>query len=400
MAARTVVALDGMGGDNAPADRSAAPWRSPPRGTRSCSSGMSPSSGRSSRARGRAATRASSSSTRATSSPGRGRRPGRALQAGVVRGHRLPPGGRGPRRRGRLGREHRRHAGGRHPLHAPRAGGHPARPSRSCCPAPAAAPVVLLDAGASAEARAEHLPQLALMGRLFARDVLGVARPRVGLLSIGEEEGKGSEVVRRPTPCCSARPGFVGNVEGRDIPGGTLDVVVTDGFTGNVVLKTMEGVAAFLMGEVRLPSGAACSGGSAACWCGPRCGACAIASIPEAYGGAVLLGVRGLAVIGHGNSTGGGSRTPCGWRAGARASAWSSSSARPSPERAPNAPRQRRIAVSSRAVGRPRPRVGCPARAPGRRRGEIGKGTFWTERRLLRRSAPSWWSSSGSIRRR
>jgi phosphate acyltransferase len=171
-------------------------------------------------------------------------------------------------------------------------------------PSAGGAPVVLLDAGASAEARAEHFPQLALMGRLFARDVLGVARPRVGLLSIGEEEGKGSEVVQAAHALLLGTPGFVGNVEGRDISGGAIDVVVTDGFTGNVVLKTMEGVAAFLMGEVRQAIRASTLGRIGGVLVRPSLRRMRDRIDPETYGGAVLLGVRGLAVIGHGNTRG------------------------------------------------------------------------------------------------
>ena len=164
--------------------------------------------------------------------------------------------------------------------------------------------VVLLDAGASAEARAEHFPQLALMGRLFARDVLGIAEPRVGLLSIGEEEGKGSEQVLAAHALLRDTPGFVGNVEGRDIPSGALDVVVTDGFTGNVVLKTMEGTATFLMGEVRSAVRATVLGRIGGLLVRPSLRRMRVRIDPEVYGGAVLLGVRGLAVIGHGNSSG------------------------------------------------------------------------------------------------
>jgi glycerol-3-phosphate acyltransferase PlsX len=171
-------------------------------------------------------------------------------------------------------------------------------------PSQGGAPVVLLDAGASAEARAEHFPQLALMGRLFARDVLGIAAPRVGLLSIGEEEGKGSEVVQAAHALLRGTPGFLGNVEGRDIPSGAVDVVVTDGFTGNVVLKTMEGLAAFLMGEVRRSVGATLLGRIGGLMVRPGLRRMRDRIDPEAYGGAVLLGVRGMTVIGHGNSTG------------------------------------------------------------------------------------------------
>lgn len=165
-------------------------------------------------------------------------------------------------------------------------------------------PVVLLDAGASAEARAEHFPQLAMMGRLFARDVLGIARPRVGLLSIGEEEAKGSEVVLHAHALLRDSPGFAGNVEGRDISRGIVDVVVTDGFTGNVVLKTMEGVAEFLLGEVRQAVASTFLGRIGGVLVRPPLRRMRDRIDPETYGGAVLLGVRGLAVIGHGNSTG------------------------------------------------------------------------------------------------
>lgn len=165
-------------------------------------------------------------------------------------------------------------------------------------------PVVMLDAGANADLRPEHYPQLAMMGRLFSRDVLGVAEPQVGLLSIGEEEGKGSGTVQAAFELLRGSPGFVGNVEGRDIPAATVDVVVTDGFTGNVVLKTMEGVAAMLMQEIRAAVGSTFLG---------RVGGLLVRSPlrryrdsidPELYGGAVLLGVRGVAIIGHGNSSG------------------------------------------------------------------------------------------------
>jgi glycerol-3-phosphate acyltransferase PlsX len=171
-------------------------------------------------------------------------------------------------------------------------------------PSTGGGPVVLLDAGASAEARAEHYPQFAMMGRLFSRDVLGIAEPRVGLLSIGEEEGKGSELVLAAHGLLRDSPGFIGNVEGRDIPAGAVDVVVTDGFTGNVVLKTMEGLAVFLMGEVRDAVRSTMLGRVGGLLIRPPLRRMRDRIDPETYGGAVLLGVRGLAVIGHGNSTG------------------------------------------------------------------------------------------------
>ena len=171
-------------------------------------------------------------------------------------------------------------------------------------PATGGRPVVLLDAGASAEARAEHYPQLALMGRLFARDVLGIAEPTVGLLSIGEEDVKGSEEVLAAHVLLRRTPGFAGNVEGRDILGRAVDVVVTDGFTGNVVLKTMEGTAGFLLGEVRAAVSSTLPGRVGGLLVRPALRRMREQIDPESYGGAVLLGVRGLAVIGHGNATG------------------------------------------------------------------------------------------------
>jgi phosphate acyltransferase len=168
----------------------------------------------------------------------------------------------------------------------------------------ASGPIVLIDAGANADSRPEYLPQFALMGRLLAIDVLGIARPTVGLLSIGEEEGKGSEMVQAAFAAMEGTPGFLGNVEGRDIPKGTTNVIVTDGFTGNVALKLYESAAGWLLSEVR---GALTSTPRA------RIGALLVRPAlrglrdkidPDEYGGAYLLGVRGLAVIGHGNAGG------------------------------------------------------------------------------------------------
>ncbi len=164
--------------------------------------------------------------------------------------------------------------------------------------------VVLLDAGASAEARPEHYPQYAMMGRLFAQDVLGIPEPRVGLLSIGEEEGRGNETVQAAYALLRDTPGFVGNVEGRDINRGLSDVVVTDGFTGNVVLKALEGAAWYLMTEMRSAVTRTLPGRVGALLVRPSLRRMRQHVDPENYGGAYLLGVRGLAVIGHGNSTG------------------------------------------------------------------------------------------------
>ena len=108
-------------------------------------------------------------------------------------------------------------------------------------------PTVLLDAGANADVRPEHLAGFALLGSTFARIRLGLDEPRVGLLSVGEEPGKGNELAKAAYPLLEASGlNFIGNVEGRDIPTDRVDVVVTDGFTGNVVLKLLEGFGKFL----------------------------------------------------------------------------------------------------------------------------------------------------------
>ena len=110
-------------------------------------------------------------------------------------------------------------------------------------PVPGSTPTILLDAGANAEVQADWLVQFALMGSVYARHRFGIAEPRVGLLSIGEEPGKGDNLRKETYELLSAAEGlnFIGNVEGRDVMAKHLDVCVTDGFTGNVVLKTLEG---------------------------------------------------------------------------------------------------------------------------------------------------------------
>jgi glycerol-3-phosphate acyltransferase PlsX len=171
-------------------------------------------------------------------------------------------------------------------------------------------PVTLLDVGASAEARREHLVQFAFMGAALARTVLGVSAPRVGLLSNGEEQARGSALVleahaelRERTT--NARAGldpfeFVGNLEGGDVVSGVADVIVTDGFTGNVALKLMEGVSQAMLGTIRE---AAMSSTQA------KLGGLLLRGAlrgfrdeidPEANGGAYLLGLRSLGVVAHG----------------------------------------------------------------------------------------------------
>jgi phosphate acyltransferase len=163
---------------------------------------------------------------------------------------------------------------------------------------------VLLDAGASVECRPQHLLQFAVMGSAYARIAGGIDRPRVGLLSIGEEETKGNELTREAHRLLKTSPlNFIGNVEGREIYSGVADVIVCDGFTGNVVLKTSEGlvdaVEALLGEELN---------GTFSSQVGYLLSRRAFRRFRRRvdyseYGGAPLLGVAGLAIVGHGRSS-------------------------------------------------------------------------------------------------
>ena len=165
-------------------------------------------------------------------------------------------------------------------------------------------PVLLLDVGANSEARPSHLLQFAHLGAAFAEAVLNVADPRVALLSVGAEEKKGTPLVVEAHARLAASSGihFAGNLEGRDLLDPEADVVVTDGFTGNVVLKTIEGTAKAVGDAVR----AAARSGPAAAAGGlllrPALGTLRSSLDPDATGGAILLGLRGVAVVGHGSS--------------------------------------------------------------------------------------------------
>jgi glycerol-3-phosphate acyltransferase PlsX len=164
--------------------------------------------------------------------------------------------------------------------------------------------VLLLDAGANVEVRPEHLVQFAYMGDAFCRGVLGVDRPRVGLLSVGEESGKGTpEVVAAHDQLAAGNLEFAGNVEGDRLTSGSFDVVVTDGFTGNVALKLMEGTVRTLTGAIRdaVRSGTLSKVGGLLLR--PKLSGLRERLDPEAVGGAYLLGLRRLVVICHGRST-------------------------------------------------------------------------------------------------
>jgi phosphate acyltransferase len=143
---------------------------------------------------------------------------------------------------------------------------------------------VLLDVGASVECRPQHLLQFAVMGSVYARVVLGIDAPRIGLLSIGEEATKGNELTRESHRLLKASlPPFIGNVEARDVYRGHADVIVCDGFTGNVALKISEGLIDLIEGLLHTELSA-------------------ITAYSE-HGGAPLLGVNGVAIVGHGRSS-------------------------------------------------------------------------------------------------
>ena len=171
-------------------------------------------------------------------------------------------------------------------------------------PVPGSTPTVMLDAGANAEVEAAWMTQFALMGTVYARARFGIEKPRVGLLSIGEEPGKGDTLRKETYELLSVASGinFIGNVEGRDIMTPDVDVVVTDGFTGNVALKTLEGTMRMIVKELFASIGQ------------PQYKEHADALMPalldlyskfdpDSTGGAILLGVDGVCIISHGSSS-------------------------------------------------------------------------------------------------
>jgi glycerol-3-phosphate acyltransferase PlsX len=165
--------------------------------------------------------------------------------------------------------------------------------------------VTLLDVGASVQARPEHLVQFAFMGAAFASAVLGVERPRVGLLSNGEESERGSELIVQAGKELAQRSSggqlrFVGNVEGGDIVSAVADVIVTDGFTGNIALKLMEGVSQTMLRAVRDAATSSLRGKLGGMLLRPSLRGFRDEIDPEGEGGAYLLGLRRLAVVPHG----------------------------------------------------------------------------------------------------
>jgi glycerol-3-phosphate acyltransferase PlsX len=165
-------------------------------------------------------------------------------------------------------------------------------------------PSVLIDAGANADARAEHLLQFATMGAVFCQEILGIPNPEVRLLSIGEEREKGNQLTLEAHELLAASDlNFGGNAEGRDILEGAADVLVTDGFTGNVALKTVEGTILTLLAALREEITATAGGKLGGLLIRPAARRLRRRLDPDAHGGAYLLGLRGLAVIAHGNSS-------------------------------------------------------------------------------------------------
>jgi phosphate acyltransferase len=161
----------------------------------------------------------------------------------------------------------------------------------------------MLDVGANADCRPEWLAQFAVMGSVYASEMMGIREPHVGLLSNGEEPGKGSELVQAATPLLQAAPiTFIGNVEGKDIFRGAADVIVSDGFAGNVALKVAEGVAEFLLTSISTIARQSVQGKVGGALLKPKLRPIRDKVDYRKTGGALLLGVDAEMVIAHGRS--------------------------------------------------------------------------------------------------
>jgi len=170
-------------------------------------------------------------------------------------------------------------------------------------PTLAGSPCVVLDVGANVDCKPQNLEQFAVMGELYARSVLRVPRPRVGILSVGEEEGKGNDLTREASTLVKKLPvNFIGNVEGRDIYSGSCDVIVCDGFVGNVALKTSEGMSRLVREMLKASLNQTVTAQVGALLSRKAFNAFRRRLDPSEYGGAPLLGVRGVCIIGHGSS--------------------------------------------------------------------------------------------------
>ena len=180
----------------------------------------------------------------------------------------------------------------------------------SVIPSPVAK-TILCDMGANADCKPEYLLQFAKMAQVYARTALGIPNPSVGLLNIGEEETKGSQFAQDCHMLLKEQlPGFAGNAEGKDIALGGFDVIVTDGFTGNVALKTYEGVGKALLGALKESLMGSLKTKIGALLIKPALKELMSKVSADEYGGAQLLGVKGVCLIGHGNSPRGVQRRP------------------------------------------------------------------------------------------
>jgi phosphate acyltransferase len=179
------------------------------------------------------------------------------------------------------------------------------RPAISCVLPSIQKPVVLIDAGANSDCDAKMLYQFAIMGRIFAKSVLGYENPSVGIMNIGEEEGKGNELVKEAYNIMKSHKenlNFIGNIEGRDIIKGDCHVIVCDGFVGNVILKAVEGVGTMLFKLIKEQFEANIFTKMLGLMVKPLFKNVMAKVNYEEYGGALLLGVKGVTVISHGSS--------------------------------------------------------------------------------------------------
>lgn len=163
--------------------------------------------------------------------------------------------------------------------------------------------MVLLDAGANVDCKPQYLKQFAIMGKVYAQNILNISNPKIGLLNIGGEEKKGNELTLNTYPLLKeSNINFFGNVEARELFGGVVDVAVCDGFIGNILLKSVEGLASLLLGEVKRALTANIFNKILALGLKNSLGSLKKKFDYEEYGGAYLLGLNGVTVISHGSS--------------------------------------------------------------------------------------------------
>jgi glycerol-3-phosphate acyltransferase PlsX len=164
-------------------------------------------------------------------------------------------------------------------------------------------PVILLDVGANAESKAEWLAQYAIMGNIYAKYALGLSSPKVGLMSNGEEDSKGTQEIQEASRLIAQLPlNFVGNIEPRDVYNGAVDVVVSDGFTGNIMIKTFESSTRYIVETIRKELRSSWLTSIGALLARPAFRRVREKINPDEVGGAPLLGVNGVVIVGHGSS--------------------------------------------------------------------------------------------------